>query len=130
MEINPLQELTDEELKEYELCRKNNFSKTTMNNKVVEDYTMWFPTFQKLILYIYNNGKTLYTINNIDHNKTVEEVADILLEQEKQSRKYQNFSMPSSNSAQKKCVSVIWCRKFYETLLFTLSDGGENGKFA
>ena len=38
--------------------------------------------------------------------------------------------MPSSNSAKKKCVSVTWCRKFYETLLFTLSDGGENGKFA
>ena len=25
--------------------------------------------------------------------------------------------MPSSNSAKKKCVSVTWCRKFYETLL-------------
>lgn len=87
MEINPLQELTDEELKEYDLCRKKNFSKTTINNKVTEDYTTWYSTFQKLALYIYNNGKTLYTINNIDHNKTVEEVADILLEQEKQSRK-------------------------------------------
>jgi hypothetical protein len=87
MEINPLKELTDEELKEYDFCRKNNFSKTTMNNKVVEDYTMWFPTFQKLVLYIYTKGKIIYTSNNINENKTVEEVADILLEQEKQLRK-------------------------------------------
>ena len=87
MEINPLQQLTDEELKEYDLCRKNNFSKTTINNKVTEDYTTWYPTFQKLVLYIYTKGKIIYLNNNINENKTVEEVADILLEQEKQSRK-------------------------------------------
>jgi hypothetical protein len=38
--------------------------------------------------------------------------------------------MPSSISAKKKCVSVIWCRNFDEAVLFTLSDGRENGKIA
>ncbi len=38
--------------------------------------------------------------------------------------------MPISISAKKKCVSVTWCRNFDEALLFTLSDGGENGKIA
>ena len=87
MRTNPLKELTDEELNDYDFCRKNNFSKTTVGNKVTEDYSMWLSIYNRLILYVISEQENIYESNVINGDKTFGEVADILLEQEKQLRK-------------------------------------------
>ena len=118
MRTNPLKELTDEELKDYEFCLQQNFCKVTVGNRVTEDYSRWLPTYNNLILYVVAEQEVIYQSNDISGSKTFGEVAKILLEQEKQLRKQQNFSMPNSISAKKKCVSVTWCRNFCEAVPF------------
>lgn len=87
MKKNPLKELTDEELKDYAFSRKKNFSKTTVANRIIEDYGMWLPTYNQLVTFVFSNQEVIYTSNDIDGNKTFGEVADILLEQELELRK-------------------------------------------
>jgi hypothetical protein len=87
MRKNPLKQLTDEELNDYDFCRKNNFSKTTVGNKVTEDYSMWLSLYNRLILYVISEQENIYESNDIKGDITFGEVADILLEQEKQLRK-------------------------------------------
>jgi hypothetical protein len=87
MRTNPLKELTDEELKDYEFCLSQNFCKVTVGNRVTEDYSRWLPTYNNLILYVVAEQEVIYQSNDISGSKTFGEVAKILLEQEKQLRK-------------------------------------------
>jgi hypothetical protein len=88
MRKNPLKQLTDEELNDYDFCRKNNFSKTTVGNRVTEDYSIWLSTYNRLILYVISEQENIYESNNIKGDTTFGEVADILMNEELLTRKY------------------------------------------
>jgi hypothetical protein len=87
MRTNPLKELTDEELKDFEFCLSQNFCKVTVGNKVTEDYSRWLPTYNELVLYVVAEQEGIYLANEIDSSKTFGEVGKILLKQELKLRK-------------------------------------------
>lgn len=87
MRTNPLKELTEEELKDYEFCFSQNFCRVTVGNRVTEDYTRWLSTYNELILYVFSEIDSIYESYALNKNKTIGEVAKILLKEELRLRK-------------------------------------------
>jgi hypothetical protein len=87
MKTNPLKQLTEEELKDYEFCLSQNFCRVRIGNKITEDYTKWLPTYNELILYVNSEKENIYDSYALNKNKTIGEVAKILLKEELRLRK-------------------------------------------
>ena len=83
MRKNPLKQLTDEELKDYEFCLSQNFCKVTVGNKVTEDYSRWLPTYNNLILYVvlYTNLMILVVVKHLGRQQNI--VKQLLIKNEK-----------------------------------------------